>query len=146
MSSATTDIEKLAQREYKYGFVTDIEQEYAPPGLNEEIIAFISHKKGEPQWMLDWRLRAFRHWQKMQEPNWAFIKYPPVDYQATSYYAAPKEKPGSLDEVDPKLLETYEKLRQFLEGLTLADLVDRDSPRLERTKTTTPTQIGASTA
>ncbi|MEX2670671.1 MAG: Fe-S cluster assembly protein SufB [Phycisphaeraceae bacterium] len=110
MSSATTDIEKLAKREYKYGFVTDIEQEYAPPGLNEEIIAFISAKKDEPQWMLDWRLKAYRHWLTMKHPDWAFIHYPPIDFQASSYYAAPKKRPESMDEVDPKLLETYEKL------------------------------------
>ncbi len=97
---------------YKYGFVTDIEQEIAPSGLNEEIIRFISAKKDEPQWLLDWRLKAFRHWTKMQEPNWAKVHYPKIDYQGACYYAAPKakKKPKSLSEVDPELLKTYEKL------------------------------------
>jgi len=114
MSTAMQDVESLAasRREYKYGFVTDIEQEYAPPGLSEEIIRFISAKKDEPQWLLDWRLRSYRHWLTMQEPQWQFLPYGygPIDYQSVSYYAAPKQRPKSLDEVDPKLLETYEKL------------------------------------
>jgi Fe-S cluster assembly protein SufB len=108
--TATDTIDSLAKREYKYGFVTDIEQEYAPPGLSEETIRFISAKKSEPQWLLDWRLKAYRHWLTMTEPTWQFVKYPPIDYQASSYYAAPKKRPGSMEEVDPKLLETYEKL------------------------------------
>jgi Fe-S cluster assembly protein SufB len=113
---STPEIEALAQREYKYGFVTDIEQEFAPPGLNEDIIRFISAKKGEPDWMLEWRLKAYRYWKEQyeagREPQWAFLPYGygPVDYQAISYYAAPKAKPESLGEVDPELLATYEKL------------------------------------
>src|SRR5579864_4314565 len=97
---------------YKYGFFTDIESDSAPPGLNEDIIAFISAKKGEPQWLLDWRVSAYRHWQKMDEPHWTKLRVAPIDYQAAiSYYSAPKtDGPKSLDEVDPKLLETYEKL------------------------------------
>ncbi len=110
--ASSDHIDTLLQKRYEAGFVTDIEQEYAPPGLSEEIIRFISAKKDEPDWMLEWRLRAFRHWTKMAEPKWAKVHYPPVDFQAISYYAAPKvkEQPKSLDEVDPKLLETYEKL------------------------------------
>ena len=103
----------LASQEYKYGFVTDIEQDTLPPGLNEDTVRFISAKKGEPQWLLDWRLKAFRYWQGMKEPTWPNVHYPPIDYQAISYYAAPKsaeDKPKSLDEVDPELLATYEKL------------------------------------
>jgi len=98
---------------YKYGFETEIEMETAPKGLSEDTVRFISAKKGEPDWMLDWRLRAYRHWQTMKTPEWANVHYPPIDYQDAYYYAAPKrddERPKSLDEVDPKLLETYSKL------------------------------------
>ncbi len=116
MSTTQDTIEALAQREYKYGFVTDIEQEFAPPGLNEDIIRFISAKKSEPDWLLEWRLKAYRHWKESYEangePQWAFLPYGygPIDYQAISYYAAPKKRPESMDEVDPELLRTYEKL------------------------------------
>ncbi len=113
MSTATETIEDLVKQEYKYGFVTDIESESAPIGLDEDIVRFISAKKQEPQWMLDWRLKAYRHWLTMTPPTWPKVEYPPVDFQAISYYSAPKKKgdgPKSLDEVDPKLLETYEKL------------------------------------
>ncbi len=111
MPTETTEIENLANREYKWGFVTDIEADSAPPGLNEDIVRFISHKKGEPQWMLDWRLKAYRHWLTMEEPHaWPMINYPPIDYQSAIYYSAPKPKLKSLDEVDPELLKTYEKL------------------------------------
>jgi Fe-S cluster assembly protein SufB len=109
----SSSVESLVNKEYKYGFVTDIESEVAPKGLNEDIIRFISARKHEPEWLLDWRLKAYRGWVKMTEPHeWPNIEYTPVDYQSISYYAAPKtQKPlGSLDEVDPKLLETYEKL------------------------------------
>jgi len=97
---------------YKYGFITDIEMERAPKGLSEDTVRYISAKKGEPDWMLEWRLGAFRRWQGMREPNWARVHYPKIDYQAAYYYAAPKNTPlkQSLDEVDPKLLETYKKL------------------------------------
>lgn len=97
---------------YKYGFTTDIEQEFAPKGLSEEVIRFISARKNEPQWMLDWRLEAYRVWQTMTEPGWAKVSYPRIDFQSLYYYAAPKNVAGpkSLDEVDPKLLETYAKL------------------------------------
>jgi len=113
MSTATETIEGLVQQEYKYGFYTDVETESAPPGLNEDIIRLISAKKQEPEWLTDWRLKAFRHWLTMKEPTWQFVKYPPVNFQDITYYSAPKQNanaPKSLDEVDPKLLETYEKL------------------------------------
>lgn len=98
--------------DYKYGFVSDIESEFAPKGLNEDIVRFISAKKEEPEWMLEWRLKAFAMWQKMEEPTWAKVDYPPIDFQDVYYYAAPKQtdKPKSLDEVDPELLRVYEKL------------------------------------
>src|SRR5215831_7831664 len=104
---------ELTEGEYKAGFVTDIESESIPPGLSEDVIRLISSKKNEPDWMLDWRLKSYRHWLTMQEPTWQNVHYPPIDYQAIVYYSAPKSKkdaPKSLDEVDPKLLETYEKL------------------------------------
>src|SRR5215471_7136602 len=106
----SSTIEQLANQEYKYGFVTDIEADVAPPGLNEDIVRLISAKKNEPEWMLEWRLKALRHWLTMKEPTWANVHYPAIDYQAIVYYAAPKTKkdaPKSLEEVDPKLLETY---------------------------------------
>jgi Fe-S cluster assembly protein SufB len=112
MTTATREIEQLANQQYKYGFVTDIESETVAPGLNEEVIRLISTKKAEPAWLLEWRLKAYRHWTTMKEPEWANIQYPPIDYQAISYYSAPKQKKqlNSLDEVDPKLLDTYKKL------------------------------------
>src|SRR5215471_9759032 len=100
-------------REYPYGFVTEIEEDSVPAGLSEEIIRTISAKKNEPDWMLEWRLKAYRHWLTMKEPTWANVHYPPIDYQSIVYYSAPKRRadaPKSLEEVDPKLLETYEKL------------------------------------
>ncbi|HXE17189.1 MAG TPA: Fe-S cluster assembly protein SufB [Stellaceae bacterium] len=102
----------LVNDSYKYGFVTDIDEDRAPPGLDEDVVRFISAKKGEPEWLLEWRLGAFRRWQKMKEPSWANVHFPPIDYQAASYYSAPKQKAGpkSLDEVDPELLKTYAKL------------------------------------
>jgi Fe-S cluster assembly protein SufB len=112
MTTQPKTIEEIARAEYKAGFVTDIEQETVPAGLDEDVIRLISAKKGEPEFMLEWRLKAFRHWLTMKEPTWQNVHYPPIDYQAIVYYAAPKMKKGprSLDEVDPKLLETYEKL------------------------------------
>jgi Fe-S cluster assembly protein SufB len=109
----SSSVETLVNKEYKYGFVTDIESDVAPKGLSEDIVRLISAKKHEPEWLLEWRLKAFRGWQKMVEPHhWANVRYPPVDYQSISYYSAPKNRTplGSLDEVDPKLLETYQKL------------------------------------
>ena len=113
MSTATETIEGLVRKEYKYGFYTDLEADAAPPGLNEDIVRLISAKKNEPPFMLEWRLKAFRHWLTMKEPTWPHVHYPPIDYQKSVYYSAPKKKgegPKSLEEVDPKLLETYEKL------------------------------------
>jgi Fe-S cluster assembly protein SufB len=133
MSTATETIEGLVQKEYKYGFYTDVEADSAPPGLNEDIIRLISAKKNEPQFMLDWRLKAYRHWLTMKEPDWPHVHYPPIDYQKAIYYSAPKKKgegPKSLDEVDPKLLETYEKLgiplkeRERLAGVAVDAVFD----------------------
>jgi Fe-S cluster assembly protein SufB len=118
MSTDEKTIEDLANREYKYGFVTDIEADAAPKGLNEDIIRLISFKKGEPVWLLEWRLRAFRHWLTMEEPRWPNVKYPPIDYQGIVYYSAPRQKirPKNISEVDPELLKAYEKL-----GIPLAE-------------------------
>ena len=116
MTVVEPDVDPLraaAEAKYKYGFVTDIESETAPKGLSEDTVAFISAKKGEPEWMLEWRLRAYRHWLTMQDPEWARVKHPKIDYQDSYYFSAPKSKddaPKSLDEVDPELLRTYEKL------------------------------------
>jgi Fe-S cluster assembly protein SufB len=117
MSTELATIERLAKREYKYGFFSDIETDVAPKGLDEDIIRLISAKKNEPDFMLEWRLKAFRHWQKMTEPKWANVKYPPIHYQDIIYYAAPKsrKKLGSMDEVDPELRATFEKLGISLE-------------------------------
>ena len=133
MAATIETIETLEQAtgKYKYGFVTDIESEKAPKGLNEDIIRFISAKKDEPEWMLEWRLKAFAVWQKMDSPDWAKLDIPPIDYQDAYYYAAPKSSdgPASLDEVDPELLRTYEKLgipineQKLLAGVVAVDAV-----------------------
>ncbi len=117
MATENTDIEVLANKEYKYGFFTNIEMDIAPRGLNEDIVRLISERKNEPEWLLEWRLKAFRYWLTMEEPKWPNVKYPRIDYQAYSYYAAPKKKQElkSLNEVDPELLATYEKLGISLE-------------------------------
>jgi Fe-S cluster assembly protein SufB len=127
-----TQAQALVGDSYKYGFVTDIDEDRAPPGINEDVIRFISEKKGEPAWLLEWRLGAFQRWQKMREPVWANVHFPPIDYQAASYYSAPKQKaaPKSLDEVDPELLKTYEKLgiplheRKALAGVAVDAVFD----------------------
>jgi Fe-S cluster assembly protein SufB len=113
----SSTIEQIASQDYKYGFVTDIESDQAPPGLNEDIIRLISAKKNEPEWMLDFRLKALRHWTTMKEPTWANVKYGPIDYQSICYYSAPKQKKklNSLDEVDPELRATFAKLGISLE-------------------------------
>src|SRR4051794_23822592 len=118
MPTSDTEIEQLASQEYRWGFVTDIDSDTAPVGLSEDTVRFISKKKNEPDWMLEWRLKAYRHWLTMTEPHaWPMIKYPPIDYQSSSYYSAPKQSTlKSLDEVDPELLKTYEKL-----GIPLAE-------------------------
>ena len=113
MNTAVKELNELVGREYKEGFVTDIEAETLPPGLDESVIRFLSGKKSEPDFILQWRLDAFRRWQEMETPDWAHVHYAPIDFQAISYYSAPRspeDAPKSLDEVDPKLLETYEKL------------------------------------
>ena len=110
MPTSTETIEELASQEYKWGWTADIEADEAPPGLNEGIIRFISAKKNEPEWLLEWRLKAFRHWQTMVEPDWAKLHHAPIDYQAIKYYSAPKPKKKSMYEVDPELLKIYEKL------------------------------------
>ena len=112
MSEALKTIDEFVSSDYKHGFVSDIESDTLPPGLNEDVVREISRRKQEPVWLLDWRLKAFRHWQKMTEPRWPQVHYPPVDFQAISYYAAPKQKPklNSLDEVDPELRDTFNKL------------------------------------
>src|SRR5580658_3502540 len=117
MNAKTQDasVEKVTTEEYKYGFITDIEADSAPPGLNEDIIRFISHKKKEPQFLLEWRLKAYRQWLKMKTPEWAYVQYPPIDYQDIIYYSAPKAGPKSLDEVDPEVLKTFDKLGVPLE-------------------------------
>src|SRR5258707_9206981 len=133
MSTATERIEGMVQKEYKYGFVTDVEADSAPPGLNEDIVRLISAKKNEPEFMLEWRLKAYRHWLTMSEPTWPHVHYPAIDYQKAVYYSAPRKKgsgPKSLDEVDPKLLETYEKLgiplreRERLAGVAVDAVCD----------------------
>ena len=113
MSVQPKEITDLVRSRYEHGFVTDIEQELVPPGLDEDVVRLISRKKGEPEFLTKWRLKAYRHWITMDEPTWSHVRYPPIDYQAISYFAAPKNQddaPKSLDEVDPKLLETYDKL------------------------------------
>ncbi len=133
MQTPTNTIEQFATQEYQFGFVTDVEQETFPPGLNEDIIRMLSAKKEEPEWMLEWRLKAYRHWLTMEEPKWANIRYQPVDYQSIAYYAGPKPKgsgPKSLDEVDPEILATYEKLgiplheRELLAGVAVDAVFD----------------------
>ena len=112
--ASNIEIERqISAREYKAGFITNIQSDTLPPGLNEDVVRFISNKKGEPEWLTEWRLKAYCEWLEMESPDWAHIKYPDIDYQAVSYYSAPKsmaDKPKSLDEVDPELLETYNKL------------------------------------
>jgi Fe-S cluster assembly protein SufB len=124
--------EGIADGDYKYGFVTDIESDRLPPGLSEEIVREISRRKEEPDWLTEWRVKAYRHWTTLEEPTWAKVEFPPIDYQALSYYSAPKQKiaaPKSLDEVDPELLETYEKLgiplreQEVLAGMVAVDAV-----------------------
>ncbi|MGH8224555.1 MAG: Fe-S cluster assembly protein SufB, partial [Gammaproteobacteria bacterium] len=114
MATPEREVSELLERRYKDGFYTDIESDTIAPGLDEDVIRLISAKKGEPEWMCEWRLESFRRWKEKPEPAWAHVRHPKIDYQAISYYSAPRTKnregPKSLDEVDPKLLETYEKL------------------------------------
>jgi len=125
-------LDKVTTGEYKYGFVTDIESDTLPPGLNEDVVRFISEKKKEPEWLLDFRLKAFRHWQTLKMPEWAHLNIPEIDYQSIVYYSAPKQKKGpeSLDEVDPELLKTFEKLgipleeQKLLTGMAVDAVMD----------------------
>jgi Fe-S cluster assembly protein SufB len=129
MSTSAETLEQLASREYKYGFVTDIEQDAAPRGLSEAIVRLISAKKQEPDWLLEWRLKAYRTWLTMKEPTWANVRYGPIDYQHIIYYAAPKKRPAldSLDEVDPEIRRTFEKLGIPLEEQKLLSGVAVDA-------------------
>jgi Fe-S cluster assembly protein SufB len=132
VKTESRSVEDLANREYKYGFVTDIEADEVPPGLSEDVIRLISAKKQEPEFLLRWRLKAYRHWLTMKEPTWAHVKYAPIDYQAIVYYSAPKSHAGpkSLEEVDPELLATYDKLgiplreREALAGVAVDAVFD----------------------
>ena len=116
---AQQDVDKLVSQEYKLGFTVDVEEETVAPGLNDEVIRFISAKKEEPEWMTELRIKALQRWEKMQEPHWSHLHYDPIDYQAISYFAAPKKAPNSLDEVDANILEAYEKLGIPLEEQTM---------------------------
>ncbi|HSS52438.1 MAG TPA: Fe-S cluster assembly protein SufB, partial [Thermoanaerobaculia bacterium] len=133
MQTPTETIEQFATQDYKFGFITDVEQDIFPPGLSEDVIRALSAKKEEPEWMLEWRLKAYRHWLNMVEPTWANVHYPPIDYQSIAYYAGPKPKgsgPKSLEEVDPEILATYEKLgiplreREMLAGVAVDAVFD----------------------
>jgi len=133
MSTATETIADLVKQEYKYGFYTDVETDSAPPGLSEDIIRMISRKKNEPEWLMEWRLKAYRHWLTLSEPTWPKVRHEKINYQDIVYYSAPKQRkdaPKSLDEVDPKLLETYEKLgiplreRERLAGVAVDAIFD----------------------
>src|SRR6201994_414709 len=132
MSTATETIEEFVNKEYKYGFVTNVDTDKIPPGLSEDVVRLISAKKNEPKFLLEWRLKAYRHWLTMTEPNWQKAHYPPIDYQASIYYAAPKPKKtlNSLDEVDPELLKTFDKLgislneQKRLSGVAVDAVVD----------------------
>src|SRR5262249_54330319 len=124
---------EILTRDYPYGFVTEIDEDSVPAGLSEDIVRLISEKKNEPEWMLEWRLRAYRQWLTMTEPAWANVHYPPIDYQGIRYYSAPKTRanaPKSLSEVDPELLRTYEKLgiplkeRELLAGVAVDAVFD----------------------
>jgi len=125
-------LEKVTNEEYKFGFVTDIETDVIDIGLNEDVVRLISMKKEEPEWMLEFRLKAYRNWLKMKTPDWAYLKIPPIDYQAISYYAAPKPKKqlGSLDEVDPELIEMFNKLgipleeQKIMSGVAVDAVID----------------------
>ena len=115
LNEKTIEQNTLSSRDYKYGFYTDVESDRIPKGLNEDVIRLIVEKKGEPEWMLEWRLKAFRHWLTMKEPKWPNFTYGPIDYQAISYYSAPKmgknkAKLESMDEVDPEIVKTFERL------------------------------------
>ncbi len=133
MSTDLQTIQNVTESDYKYGFTSNIDSEGLPPGLNEDIVRAISAKKDEPEWLLEWRLKAYRHWRTMEEPRWPNVHYPPIDYQSISYYSAPKKKLKSIDEADPELLEMYEKLgiplneREALAGVAVDAVLDSES-------------------
>ncbi len=136
MTTAMAALDELVNREYRHGFVTDVDSDSLAPGLDEDVIRLISRKKNEPEFMLEWRLKAFRRWLTMTEPAWSSVHHPPIDYQDIIYYSSPKSRkpgPASLDEVDPELLKTYEKLgvplkeREALAGVAV-DAVDNLDP------------------
>ena len=137
--------EMLEKNEYKYGFVTDVEQEIIPKGISEEVINFISKKKNEPSWLLDFRLKAYSKWKKMKEPSWAKLNVEPINYDGISYFAAPKEMPKSLDDIDPEILDTYNKLgipleeQKQLEGVAVDVVFDSVSLAVSYTHLTLPT-------
>ena len=148
MSTSTDKIHELVDKEYEYGFVTDIETDTIPKGLDETVVRIISEKKDEPEWLLEWRLKAYRHWLTMTEPTWANVHYPKIDYQDIRYYSAPKQfddknKPKSLDEVDPELLKTYEKLGISLEEQGRLAGVAVDAVFDSVSVATTFTQVGS---
>ena len=137
MGSTAKQIDELVSGGYEHGFVTEIDTDVIPPGLSEDVIRLISRRKEEPEWVLEYRLKAYRHWLTMEPPSWSSVHHPPIDHQAISYFAAPKSKPqlDSLDEVDPELLRTYEKLgipieeQKALAGVAVDAVFDRISPR-----------------
>ena len=133
METGMAILDEVVSRDYQYGFVSDIEQEIAPKGLSEDVVRMISAKKNEPEWMLEWRLKAFRHWLTMREPKWPNVHYPEIDFKNMSYYAAPKgntDAPKSLDEIDPELRKTFDKLgislieQQRLSGIAVDAVFD----------------------
>jgi len=158
MGAGNETVEELVASDYQHGFVTEIEADTVPPGLNEDIVCAISLKKQEPDFMREWRLRAYRHWLTMNEPHWATVHHPPIDYQAISYYSAPRrpeDAPKSLDEVDPELLRTYEKLGIPLEEQKalhdrwqerMQALVDGQNAALQRVVVQTVAVLKAQTA
>ena len=147
MSNNDQDIlEQITGDEYKYGFVSNIEQDIIPKGLSEDVVRFISAKKEEPEWLLEWRLKAYRHWLTLEEPSWQNVSYPPIDYQDISYYAAPKaeSKLNSLDELDPEIKATYDKLgipleeQLVLAGVAVDAVLDGFQTVLVAARTTQP--------
>ncbi|MEN8147346.1 MAG: Fe-S cluster assembly protein SufB [Campylobacterota bacterium] len=138
---AQTDVDKIVSQEYKLGFTVDVEEESVAPGLNSDVILFISAKKEEPEWMTQLRIKALKRWEKMQEPHWSHLHYEPIDYQAISYFAAPKKAPNTLDEVDPKVLEAYEKLgipldeQKMLQGIAVDAVFDSVSVKTTYSET-----------
>jgi len=138
---AQDEVDKLLAKDYELGFTVDVEEDTAPPGLNEEVIRFISAKKNEPVWMTDLRIKALHKWEKMEEPHWAHIRYNPINYQAISYYSAPKKTPNALDEVDPEILKAYEKLgipleeQKMLQGIAVDAVFDSVSVKTTYSET-----------